>query len=224
MSLSVILTIYSATTTEAGKRNKEIKSPPKHGWCKGGHSKKNPRPAQSGYGGYCKACYGMVFPERHHEKLLRRISKHKPYGYCAESKELLPCGYCKPCFNARGCETCGQINTNLIAHVCTACHDARQQLGATTARLSLWCATCCSEAELSSSLCRPYYTEFLRGLEQQCHHCGCNGEQEILKSICNQPECRRHFVQCQACLPLSFSTVPLVCKRCWHASGDLCIF
>ena len=100
--------------------------PPAARWCITGHNP--PNAAQSGCNGYCRLCFGELFPEEHAAKKLRRLKK---CGKCRELQELTPEGICRHCRNARQCERCDAVNKDYEAVVCMTCYTRRTMLGAT---------------------------------------------------------------------------------------------
>ena len=189
---------------------------PAAGWCKIRH--RPLRAAQTGYEGYCKACYRQFFPERHQEK---QTARKRKCPYCLHELELQSNGFCKACTRARSCQTCGEVNRASSAETCVACAPRRDEPGATRPRLALWCPTCSSEQERASGRCGACYKKALAFV---CHHC--SGKRCVLEQEhrCAEVSCRISFRLCDYCGLLLLGRRKLQCKTCWHSNGDLCVF
>ena len=105
-------------------------TPPLYGWCKGKHRPKVP--AQSGHRGYCKACFGKLFPD---EAKGKSAARKKQCSICRGSSEMADAKLkiCKPCYKARKCwnDGCANVNLDRKALVCGGgCHCKREAMGA----------------------------------------------------------------------------------------------
>ena len=126
----LVLVCICLLSIDAGKQTPQ-KQPqtPAAGWC---HTRHRPnKPAQSGYDGYCKACYQDKFPKKYLDKQLQR---KKQCAWCAELRDTIGGKFCKPCFSARSCEECSAVNTDNEAVSCVQCCTVREKLGATQSR------------------------------------------------------------------------------------------
>jgi len=202
--------------SRAKKVRSNLAKPPSAGWCRTSH--RPPKAAQSGYDGYCKPCFRLLFPKKHAVKLKGRL---KPCQFCHEIKDIQKNGFCKTCTRARSCDSCGTVNEDTAATVCVSCGPTRISLarGVGQERLALWCASCCSESERASAKCRACFAKVFI-----CHHCE-RKEFECAGSYhCSVEECLAAFQLCLACSPLTLGRSRLQCKSCWYSCGKLCIF
>ena len=123
-------------------------------------------PAATGHDDYCKRCY-----KEKHPRLYQAKAKARKKGcvVCGEVLELNKEGVCKPCRGAgRICSVCGDINRDARAATCPHCETRRQGLGATHARLIVWCKICTTARERSRNAC----FECIEKVIGVCHHCG----------------------------------------------------
>ena len=144
----VLLTtgVWSAKEIPPPKKTGTAKSTSKKTvWCRTRHS---PRvPAQSGHGGYCKACFAKRFPREHAKKQKGRL---KLCSHCGNQRQVTSVGFCKPCTKARSCNVCFAVNADSSAVTCSMCCQRRERLGATQTALALWCESCTTSEERSS--------------------------------------------------------------------------
>ena len=149
----------TSTTTTTSSANK-------YGWCKTNHRKREK--AQSGCHGYCKPCFRKFYPEEAREKDQKRRSH--TCSVCGGTKEVRVKrnNICRPCLRARECDhqNCTDINFDVDARTCAGCSTFRKAVGATQAKLSMWCGKHCTEEQLSSGYCRDCFQK-----QQKCHHC-----------------------------------------------------
>jgi len=141
-----------------------VKNIPAAGWCKNHH--RPPKAAQSGYDGYCKACYKKEHPRKYKAKVKNRKG---PCSYCGQARDLSAKGLCKPCSKARSCPQCSQVNLDRGAATCRLCSRHRQALGAVQEVLASWCVSCATAEERGSGLCHGC---FGKRRHFSCHHCG----------------------------------------------------
>ncbi len=212
LSLYCLCLVWSAFPAVTG-----VKSPPPplHGWCRTKHRPK--KAAQSGFDGYCKACFRQYFPKKHATKLAQR-AKTK-CGFCKKLVDGCQNDVCSPCFLARSCDGCSAVNLNASAPCCTHCPELREKLGAAQPRLVLWCASCSSASELSAAMCRPC----LRRLSGRCHHCEKSVQCLPQTFHCHTNGCARVMRFCMQCASAFGKTDKVLCKSCWHEEGDICI-
>ena len=175
-------------------------------------------PAATGYKKYCKRCYKEMYPRLYLEKLKAR---KKGCVVCGEVLELNKQGVCKPCRCAgRICSLCGDINKDAQAAICPHCKGRRQGLGATRARLSVWCKICTTDEDRSRNVC----FECIKIVPSACHHCGGKGSLDDRVYSCSEKRCRSSVRFCLTCVFLVRSEDKLLCKTCWRASGRLCVY
>ena len=158
---------------------------PAAGWCRTKHRPN--KPAQSGYKGYCKACFRKHFPEEHMAKVLLR---RKTCGVCAETKNITSDGVCKPCRTARACAGCDEVNLEVHSATCLFCETSRARLGATRPRLAMWCVSCYSEESFASGRCASCYRKTLG----KCAHCEAHDVQITRTVKCNESALRGYDV------------------------------
>ena len=122
-------------------------------------------PAATGHDDYCKRCY----KKRHPRSYQAKAKPRKGCVVCGVVMELSKRGVCKPCRSAgRICSVCGDINKDARAATCPHCEARRQGLGATQARLIVWCKICTTAEERSKNMC----FECIEKVPGACHHCG----------------------------------------------------
>ena len=141
---------------------KKVPLMPRYGWCKGMHKPKDPRPAQSGYDGYCKRCFGRLFPERFRVK---QNARKRECELCREFKVLVR-GVCRSCRGERKCyvNQCNWINKEVGVVRCWAC--TRTKFGAKNPRVVMACPYHTSAEQRSSGMCSECFDR-----RQECHHC-----------------------------------------------------
>ena len=204
---------------DAGKGPPSKKNPkqtaPAAGWCKNRHSPL--KPAQSGYEGYCKACYRDAFPKKcaAKQKLRQAACLH-----CRKTKDIGAQGYCRSCCGSRQCETCNDLNRRRKASICSRCQSLREGLGALQPRLALWCLACTSDADRSEQLCRSCL-QTSRAAE--CTECGAQGAEMNARHTCAASDCSASVHLCLACVPLTRGARQPRCRKCWIADGEPCI-
>ena len=189
----------------AGKRGKKDKDtdkkvppakkdakPPSQGWCLTRH--RPLKPAQSGYEGYCKACYRDLFPKKYAAKVSTRKSK---CATCGELREVSAAGLCKPCTKARSCPTCSSMNLDAHALACTICAVRRKALGAVQDVLAAWCTVCTGTEERESGLCPSC---FAAQAQKVCHHCG-SAATNSTSIPCATAACGSQFFLCFVATP-----------------------
>ena len=112
---------------------KEISSkPPSAGWCRSKHRPK--KAAQSGFDGYCKACYREKHPRKYAAK---SAGRKKMCVSCSEVCEIGRANLCRPCLRARSCDSCDAVSLRKSAAACGNCHTLHESLGATRSRLDI---------------------------------------------------------------------------------------
>ena len=132
---------------------------------------------------------------------------------CGEVQEL-KVGVCKRCWGAgRICSVCGDINRDARAATCPHCETRRQGLGATHARLIVWCKICTTARERSRNAC----FECIEIVPSACHHCGGKGSLDHRVYSCSEKRCRSSVRFCLTCVFLVRSVDKVLCKSCWRA-------
>ena len=102
--------------------------------CRGYHRPKKDTPfAQSGYDGYCKACYKLKNPD---EYAAKQKARKRACRFCFEERELVRDGMCKPCLRERACQEngCSWVNVEPSPPRCVACAGQVKHNSATAAR------------------------------------------------------------------------------------------
>ena len=199
--------------------------PPPYGWCAGDHSKRQRVPAQSGYTdtdghSYCKHCFKFKFPELYAMKMATRNQK-KVCPLCGHEGELLK-GVCRPCGKRRACGTCGDINHDPDAPVCSVCCERKDGAAPGLGRLALWCpkGECTTDADRQLGLCAACFQKHRARI---CDHCGNECATDSTQHKCVELSCSLPFYVCGHCSPLHLAGRRLHCKGCWYASGQACI-
>jgi hypothetical protein len=179
------------------------------------HTRHNPlQKAQSGYDGYCKACYRSLFPRAYADKLSAR---QKQCCYCGESKELLG-NSCRPCLRLRTCATCADV---CVARRPSLCRYCVGENGRTRRKhLVLWCTTCTSADERKLNSCRAC---LLANIPFQCGYCSTADQGPMHYLECNVADCDSGTLYCTACAPAFAASAARTCKSCWrrHISDDM---
>ena len=206
--------VTSTTTTPAAE--------PRAGWCKGFSKKHKPKlAAQSGYDGYCKACYVKAFPRKAAAKVAARKDKQHACSVCDTLRELTD-GVCKPCRRSFGCREkgCNHINRDTDAAQCRACAESRKAYGAADGKLAMWCPQHTTAEERMTGLCRECFQALCK-----CYHCGETCDIPRHSRSCVDSDCRERFPLCSKCTEaLAAPGNGVQCKGCWQKDGKLCIF
>ena len=193
-----------------------VKNTPKAGWCENHHRPR--KAAQSGYDGYCKACYKKKHPKKYEAKVEKRKAL---CFYCGHARDLSAKGLCKPCSKARSCSQCFEVSLDTRAAFCLCCSKRRESLGAVQNVLASWCLSCSTVQQRESGLCHNCWA---KRLEFSCHHCGRADESMDAPMRCAEASCPTRFHLCRVCLPMTLGISELLCKTCWFKHGVLCIF
>ena len=206
-----LIIIGEAAPKKSTKDKQTHTKTPAAGWCCGNH---RPRvAAQSGYvdskgNPYCKICYRESCPRLYAAKQKKRQAECR---YCGEMRELKQ-GFCRPSHKARGCNGCGEFNTESDAVVCVSCCCRRLAQGANAEQLASWCLRCTTEEQRQSQCC-PFCYETNKG--RPCHHCGLQTQMNSMRHKCVGTECTQIIDLCMACKSLEFSSPRMLCKTCW---------
>ena len=112
-------TLHVTSALRGGGPKRSSGPPPAAGWCANRH--KPLKAAQSGYRGtdgrlYCKAFFRKMLPDLHEAKMAHRKSTCQ---FCSSCKDLVG-GFCRPCRTKRACSSCGDMNIDQDAVVCSS--------------------------------------------------------------------------------------------------------
>ena len=193
---------------------------PLYGHCKGKHRPKVA--AQSGHRGYCRKCFGVLFPK---ESKAKNEARKKQCPICRATLELKDSKskICAPCSSTRNCKFpgCENVNDDPRAHVCGGCERQREGRGASQKMLALWCPAHTTSAERDMGLCRKCYDK-KRALV--CAQCDTHENVVEEPFTCAQRDCRAKFHLCSKCKLMGTGKQALSCKACWRANGQICVY
>lgn len=183
-----LLSVTAAVTTPAA------------GWCKSKHQPR--KPAQSGYDGYCKACFRERFPQRFAEKQQSRKQSCRVCGSHAE----LSGGTCRPCLRRRTCGKCQRFDETVELPLCRHCRTLR-----------LLCSECMSPEEQAQGLCTR--CKKTPG-DMCCAFCGKESSLSSREARCAVLHCAtQQFRVCAACdMPIG-KQAHMPCPDCWLHFG-----
>ena len=187
-----LLSVAAAVTTPAA------------GWCKSKHQPR--KPAQSGYDGYCKACFRERFPQRFAEKQQNRKQSCRVCGSHAE----LSGGTCRPCLRRRTCGKCERFDETAELPLCRHCKTLR-----------LLCSECMSPEEQAQGLCTR--CDKTHG-GMRCAFCGKESSLSWREARCAVLHCAtRNFRVCDACdMPVG-RQAQMTCPDCWRLQEKPCL-
>ena len=187
--------------------------------CRGNHRPKKDAPfAQTGYDGYCKACYKQRFPDKYAAK---QRSRKRACRFCFEDKEIVRDGMCKTCLRERACqeEGCSWVNVDLSPVRCTACAGLGKNSVALAARCAMRCPTHTSEEDRGLELCRGCADS-----RAPCDVCRLEYPRGLLVGYaCVSSNCGERIQACSACSGNLSRRGSLECATCWDANGRLCL-
>ena len=164
--------------------------------------------ACEGLDGYCISCFRHHFPQAYVEKLKKR---RKACRICGKGGYVQKLGMCHVCVRARTCSKCDFVDMNPSAPTCRLCH-----LLGRPARVVSSCASCFTEEERSAGLCSTCLTP-------HCDHCGSKDNMIKETFSCSAAPCACSIPICVRCWFGFRDMEKVLCRACWHRTGDLCV-
>ena len=107
------------------------------------------------------------------------------------------------------------------AAVCRNCPDLRAKLGAKQEKLTIWCPSCESTQDPATGLCLP--CQSATSSRSGCHHFNSWELVRPREFRCAEPSCGALFHLCEFYTLFLTSPPRLLCKKCLHAAGNVCI-